>query len=139
MGSEYEHALGFLDRMLDEARRAGQEWPSTRLDAQSVVWWSRDFAPPPPGPERDRPVPPDDGEPVRSVHALNTILCGPPGTGKTWHTVTRAVAIVENREADEVAQEDRGAVKRRFDEHHGAGRIEMVTFHQNTTYEDGPS
>ena len=36
----------------------------------------------------------------------------------------------------EVAQEDRAAVKRRFDEHRGAGRIEMVTFHQNTTYED---
>ena len=138
-GGEYEHALGFLDRLLDEARKAGHEWPSTRLDAQSVVWWSRDPAPPPPGPpgpEGDRPVAPDDGEPVRSAHALNTIFYGPPGTGKTWHTVARAVAIVENREADEAAREERAAVKRRFDEHRGAGRIEMVTFHQNTTYED---
>ena len=69
-------------------------------------------------------------------HALNTILYGPPGTGKTWHTVTRAVAIVEGREVSEVAQEDRPAVKRRFEEQRRAGRIEMVTFHQNTTYED---
>ena len=69
-------------------------------------------------------------------HPLNTILYGPPGTGKTWHTVTRSVAIVENREVSEVAQEDRAAVKDRFEEHRGAGRIEMVTFHQNTTYED---
>ncbi len=74
--------------------------------------------------------------PVRSVHALNTILYGPPGTGKTWHTVTRAVAVVENREVGAVEQEERATVKRRYDEHRGAGRIEMVTFHQNTTYED---
>ena len=71
-----------------------------------------------------------------TVHPLNQILYGPPGTGKTWHTVARAVAIMENRNVREVAQEDRAAVKRRFDEHRGAGRIEMVTFHQNTTYED---
>ena len=71
-----------------------------------------------------------------STHPLNQILYGPPGTGKTWHTVTRSVAIVEGREVGEVAQEDRTIVKRRFDEHREAGRIEMVTFTQNTTYED---
>ena len=74
--------------------------------------------------------------PPSTVHPLNQILYGPPGTGKTWHTVARAVAIMENRNVREVAQEDRAAVKRRFDGHRGAGRIEMVTFHQNTTYED---
>ena len=135
-GGEYEHALAFLDRMLEEARRQGMDWPDTRLDAQSVVWWLKDRDSPPPRPDPDPPAPRDHAEPIRSVHALNTILYGPPGTGKTWHTVTRAVAIVENREADDVAQEERGTVKRRFDEHRGAGRIEMVTFHQNTTYED---
>ena len=69
-------------------------------------------------------------------HHLNTILYGPPGTGKTWHTVTRAVAIVENREVSDAAQEDRPALKGRFDDYLRAERIEMVTFHQNTTYED---
>ena len=73
---------------------------------------------------------------IDSIHPLNQILYGPPGTGKTWHTVTRAVAIIENRNVGEVAQEDRPAVKRRFDEYRRDGRIEMVTFHQNTTYED---
>ena len=83
------------------------------------------------GPNEPPPPPPPS-----TVHPLNQILYGPPGTGKTWHTVARAVAIMENRNVREVAQEDRAAVKRRFDEHRGAGRIEMVTFHQNTTYED---
>ena len=70
---------------------------------------------------------------------LNLILYGPPGTGKTWHTVTRAVAIVEGRSVHEVSEEereDRAAIKRRFNEFRHANRIEMVTFHQNTTYED---
>ena len=71
-----------------------------------------------------------------SSHPLNQILYGPPGTGKTWHTVTRAVAIIEDREVGEVEEEDRAAVKSRFDEYRVAGRIEMVTFTQNTTYED---
>ena len=76
----------------------------------------------------------DDDQPVR--HPLNTILYGPPGTGKTWHTVTRSVAIVESREARDLAQEARPAVRHRFEEYRDAGRIAMVTFHQNTTYED---
>ena len=73
------------------------------------------------------------------LHPLNLVLYGPPGTGKTWRTVTHAVAIVEDRSVHEVAQEereDRAAIKRRFNEYRDANRIEMVTFHQNTTYED---
>ncbi len=73
------------------------------------------------------------------IHPLNLVLYGPPGTGKTWHTVTRAVAIVEGRSVHEVSEEereDRAAIKRRFNEYRQANRIEMVTFHQNTTYQD---
>lgn len=83
-----------------------------------------------------RMLEPPNGPQTAVQHALNTILYGPPGTGKTWHTVTRAIAIVESREVSEVAQEDRRAVKDRFEGNRRAGRIEMVTFHQNTTYED---
>ena len=134
-GDEYEYALDFLNRVLEEARRRGMDRPSTRLEAQSVVWWSPQAVQDP----KDPPRPTPSRDPIRSPHALNTILYGPPGTGKTWRTVTRAVAIVEGRnvhEVEQAAQEDRAAVKRRFDEHRGAGRVEMVTFHQNTTYED---
>ena len=87
-GGEYEYALDFLDRVLEEARRRGMNWPDTRLEAQSVVWWN---------PE-DAGSSPSRSAPRQLGHALNTILYGPPGTGKTWHTVTRGVAIVENRE-----------------------------------------
>ena len=68
---------------------------------------------------------------------MNTILYGPPGTGKTWYTVTRAVAIIENLKTDEVARQNRSDVKERYDEYRGeTEQIEMVTFTQNTTYED---
>ena len=124
-GEEYEHALSFLDRMLEEARRRDMDKPATRMDAQSVVFWLVNPPPPPP-----------NGTPVEPPHPLNTILYGPPGTGKTWHTVTRAVAIIENLETDEVARENRSDVKERYDIYSDAEQIEMVTFTQNTTYED---
>jgi len=41
-GGAYEHALGFLDRLLEEARKRGMDRPRTRLDAQSVVWQLRE-------------------------------------------------------------------------------------------------
>lgn len=34
----YKHALRFLDRFIDEARRGGLDRPADRLEAQSVVW-----------------------------------------------------------------------------------------------------
>ena len=77
--------------------------------------------------------------PPPKPHPLNTILYGPPGTGKTWHTVTRAVAIIEEEDVNEVEKEskkDRQAVKGRFEKYRKDGQVEMITFHQNTTYED---
>ena len=34
----YEHALGFLDRLVEEAASRGLDWPRNRLEAQSVVY-----------------------------------------------------------------------------------------------------
>ena len=34
----YEHALGFLDRMVEAAAAHGLDWPRNRLEAQSVVY-----------------------------------------------------------------------------------------------------
>lgn len=79
---------------------------------------------------------PNGSESGRGGQHLNQILYGPPGTGKTWNTVTRAVAIVEGKRVSEVASEDRGEVKGRFDAYREAGQVEMATFHQNYSYED---
>lgn len=67
---------------------------------------------------------------------LNRILYGPPGTGKTWNTVNHAVAIIEDKPLDKIEEEGREDVKQRFDKLKEEGQIEMVTFHQNFTYED---
>ena len=79
----------------------------------------------------------DSGEEPDSSFPLNTILFGPPGTGKTWEAVSRAVAIVDNEDPAELAEaENREEVKARFEELREGERVEFVTFHQNYTYED---
>ena len=70
------------------------------------------------------------------THPLNLILYGPPGTGKTYNTVNYAVAIIEGKSLAEIEEEDREDIKRRFDELKKNHQVEMVTFHQNFTYED---
>ena len=70
-------------------------------------------------------------------NSLNTILFGPPGTGKTYEAVSHAVAIIEGKDPVELANsEPRKQIKERFDEFKKQGQIEFVTFHQNYTYED---
>lgn len=63
--------------------------------------------------------------------ALNTILFGPPGTGKTYKTIDWALTILD--EDIEVTREER---KRLFAEYQQDGRIFFTTFHQNMAYED---
>jgi len=66
---------------------------------------------------------------------LNQILFGPPGTGKTYQTIDKALEILDpallakNRDV-------RGVLKARFDELLLARRIRFVTFHQSFSYED---
>lgn len=69
-------------------------------------------------------------------HPLNQILVGPPGTGKTYNTVIRAVAIVEGKPVDAVVREPYLDVKRRFDALEKDERICFTTFHQSYGYED---
>lgn len=69
-------------------------------------------------------------------HPLNQILVGPPGTGKTYNTVIRAVAIVEGKSVDAVVKEPYLEVKKRFDALKKDERICFTTFHQSYGYED---
>ena len=87
------------------------------------------------------PEPRDSGETdepeTTKGDPLNQILYGPPGTGKTYHATTCAMAIVKGIEVDEVTEEHRADFRSlRFDPTTETGRIAMVTFHQNFSYED---
>ena len=73
---------------------------------------------------------------MKNPPPLNQILYGPPGTSKTWETVNHAVAIIDPKFLDNPENKGRKKIKDRFNELKEAGQIEMVTFHQNYTYED---
>ena len=70
---------------------------------------------------------------------LNTILYGPPGTGKTWHTTLYAVAIIENKNIEAIAEEAKDnyeAVVARYRAYKESGLIAFTTFHQSYGYEE---
>jgi 5-methylcytosine-specific restriction endonuclease McrBC GTP-binding regulatory subunit McrB len=65
----------------------------------------------------------------------NLILHGPPGTGKTYATIGEALRLIDPAFAA-FHDQDRQALKGRFDELVKAGRVRFVTFHQSLSYED---
>ena len=62
---------------------------------------------------------------------LNQILFGPPGTGKTYATIVKALAILEPD-----FNGSREELKDKFNEYVEAGQVKFVTFHQSFSYED---
>ena len=64
---------------------------------------------------------------------LNQILFGPPGTGKTYHTINEAIKIA-NPNFD--LNQERGVVKAEYDRLLEVGQIVFTTFHQSMSYED---
>ncbi len=66
---------------------------------------------------------------------LNQILFGPPGTGKTYNTIDRAVEIADN-EFYKLNKHNRGALKKRFKKLNESRQIVFTTFHQSMSYEE---
>lgn len=63
---------------------------------------------------------------------LNQILFGPPGTGKTYHTVNEALKVV----GVDVSDLTRAQIKQQFDKKLKEGQIVFTTFHQSMSYEE---
>ena len=75
------------------------------------------------------------GNNMKINKSLNQILFGPPGTGKTFNTINKALEIIDN-EFFQQNKNDRKALKNKFEEYKKAGFIEFVTFHQSYGYEE---
>ena len=75
---------------------------------------------------------------IHTLHPLNSILYGAPGTGKTYITAEYALAILENRAVDESQKtpEQRKAIMEKYRNFVNEGRVVFTTFHQSYGYED---
>lgn len=82
-----------------------------------------------------------DSKPKAMKSDLNQIFFGPPGTGKTFHTINEAIKIVDP-EFYEIHKNDRDQLKARFkllslnNDNESIGQIGFTTFHQSFSYED---
>ena len=72
----------------------------------------------------------DASDRTRTSHRLNTVLFGPPGTGKTYETIKRCVEICDGHVPDGQA------CRKRYDQLVVEGRVCFVTFHQSFGYEE---
>lgn len=80
----------------------------------------------------------DDEEvnPKMTEFSKNMILFGPPGTGKTYHSIIYAVAIIEDKPLNMVKAEKYAELLKRYNAYKDAGYIESTTFHQSFSYEE---
>lgn len=66
----------------------------------------------------------------------NYVFFGPPGTGKTYQIVERALELIDKRTYEELKADGREALQQEFSRLTKEGKIHLVTFHQSYGYED---
>lgn len=92
----------------------------------------------------DSPLQNQTSEHTKMPSPLNQILFGPPGTGKTYHTVEAAVKAAEPKFYNELnidtehgtTPDQRIKLQTKFKELSDLQRIRFVTFHQSYGYEE---
>lgn len=68
--------------------------------------------------------------------ALNQILYGAPGTGKTYSTKKLAIELIEDKRYEDETKEDRDVILKKYNELIKLNQIQFTTFHQSLSYED---
>lgn len=104
----------------------------TKMDTDRdpfVGYWPENY-------KSDKQVGPSSSGAELIPQALNRILFGAAGTGKTYHTINYALSIIENKPLEALENEERDELKNRFDQYKEQGQIKFVTFHQSFSYED---
>ncbi|BBV76761.1 hypothetical protein STW0522RAO56_28150 [Raoultella planticola] len=93
-------------------------------------------------PEKERSAMENKEQSVKNYSSLNQILFGPPGTGKTYSTLERAVLLAEPDWYSDLQSENLSAeqcrrkVKNKYEMLCADKRIAFTTFHQSFSYED---
>lgn len=82
--------------------------------------------------EIEHPINVEEENYIISNTPLNQILFGPPGTGKTYHTIDKALEIV----GVSITSLDRKSLKKEYEKRVADGQIVFTTFHQSMNYED---
>lgn len=74
----------------------------------------------------------------KKIHALNQIVYGAPGTGKTYSSVEYAIAIIEGREINNnlLSEEERRLLMTTYSQYMKSNQITFTTFHQSYGYEE---
>ncbi len=129
--AEYRDVLSLAASIFTVMRDTWNWAPRDLWDVQGFLWVTSDlYVPgPPTDQEEDEQVVeqrPDIAKPT------NLILYGPPGSGKTYATALRAVALCDGV----LPPGGRQAAMARYQELVARKRISFVTFHQSYAYED---
>lgn len=114
-----------IDKMISFAKRQGYDIEvisSNELEEIEVDY-------------EDEYIGEDNIQNTKQKQALNQILYGSPGTGKTYNTINRAIEIIDS-DFYQQNKYNREALKEKFEEYKKAGQIEFITFHQSFSYEE---
>ncbi|PFW89204.1 McrB family protein [Bacillus toyonensis] len=79
---------------------------------------------------------PQESSEVLDADPSNYVFFGPPGTGKTYQIVERALELIDKRTYEELKADGREALQQEFSRLTKEGQIHLVTFHQSYGYED---